>query len=65
MPVYEYLCTNKHHFIKVEKMGASDVTSCPICDRPALRQMSKTSINVKGGTPKFHMSQDGKDENSI
>ena len=40
MPTYEYVCPAGHEFEKFQKMSARPGARCPVCKRPAVRQIS-------------------------
>ena len=56
MPMYEYMCKKKHHFIMFMNLlkSQSVVTKCPECGENAIKQMSTVNIRVKDGTGRFH-----------
>lgn len=43
MPIYLYICGNKkcRNIIEEVKAVGTDVVSCPVCNRPAERKMTK------------------------
>ena len=56
MPMYEYMCKKKHHFIMFMNLlkSQSVVTKCPECGENAIKQMSTVNIRVKDGTGRFY-----------
>ena len=40
MPTYDYQCTAGHNFEKIHKMSESPRVKCPVCGKPAARQIS-------------------------
>ena len=40
MPTYEYRCPEGHEFELMQKMSDRPRAKCPVCGRPAARQMS-------------------------
>jgi len=52
MPIYEYVCTDcVHEFETLQKMGATPLSVCPACEKPALKK--------KISAPGFRLSGSG------
>jgi putative FmdB family regulatory protein len=54
MPIYEYQCEAcGHHLAKLQKMADVPLTTCPVCQQPALnRLLSAPGFRFKVGTRK-------------
>jgi putative FmdB family regulatory protein len=48
MPIYEYRCENEHRFEVLQKFSDEALTSCEICDAPAVRVLYPAAIHFKG-----------------
>ena len=60
MPTYEYVCPAGHGFEKFQKMSARPGARCPVCKRPAVRQISGGAGLVFKGSG-FYITDYGKD----
>jgi putative FmdB family regulatory protein len=60
MPTYEYRCPSGHDFELVQKMNASPRAKCPVCGKPATRQISGGAGLIFKGTG-FYITDYGKD----
>ena len=60
MPTYEYTCPEGHHFERVQKISDKARAKCPICGRPATRQISGGAGLVFKGSG-FYITDYGKD----
>jgi putative FmdB family regulatory protein len=60
MPTYDYQCSAGHNFEKINKMSESPRVKCPICGKPATRQISGGAGLVFKGTG-FYITDYGKD----
>lgn len=50
MPMYEYTCgACNHAFEKLSKISEADQATCPKCEKPATRQLSRTAFHLQGG----------------
>lgn len=60
MPTYHYRCPEGHDFDKFEKITARGRAKCPVCGRPAVRQISGgAGLLFKGSG--FYITDYGKD----
>ena len=60
MPTYHYRCPEGHDFDKFEKISARGRAKCPVCGRPAVRQISGgAGLLFKGSG--FYITDYGKD----
>jgi putative FmdB family regulatory protein len=60
MPTYEYRCPEGHDFEKFQKMSEKPRAKCPVCGKPATRQMSAGAGLVFKGSG-FYITDYGKD----
>ena len=60
MPTYEYLCPEGHAFEKVQKISGKPRAKCPVCGKPAVRQISGGAALVFKGSG-FYITDYGKD----
>src|SRR5512147_2431775 len=60
MPTYDYQCPEGHTFEKTFKMSEKPRVKCPICGRPAVRQISGGAGLIFKGTG-FYITDYGKD----
>ncbi|HMU62239.1 MAG TPA: zinc ribbon domain-containing protein [Gemmatimonadales bacterium] len=60
MPTYDYQCSAGHNFEKIHKMSESPRVKCPICGKPAARQISGGAGLVFKGSG-FYITDYGKD----
>ncbi|MGH7585119.1 MAG: FmdB family zinc ribbon protein [Gemmatimonadales bacterium] len=60
MPTYHYRCPEGHDFDKFEKISARGRAKCPVCGRPAVRQISGGAGLVFKGSG-FYITDYGKD----
>ena len=60
MPTYDYQCTAGHNFEKIHKMSESPRVKCPVCGKPAARQISGGAGLVFKGSG-FYITDYGKD----
>jgi putative FmdB family regulatory protein len=60
MPTYDYQCSAGHKFEKIHKMSESPRVKCPICGKPATRQISGGAGLVFKGSG-FYITDYGKD----
>lgn len=60
MPTYEYRCPDGHLFEKIQKISEKPRTKCPVCGKPAERQISGGSGLVFKGSG-FYITDYGKD----
>lgn len=60
MPTYDYQCTAGHSFEKVHKMSETPRVKCPVCGKPAARQISGGAGLVFKGSG-FYITDYGKD----
>jgi len=60
MPTYDYQCTAGHSFEKIHKMSETPRVKCPICGKPAARQISGGAGLVFKGSG-FYITDYGKD----
>ena len=60
MPTYDYQCPEGHTFEKTFKMSEKPRVKCPICGRPALRQISGGAGLIFKGSG-FYITDYGKD----
>jgi putative FmdB family regulatory protein len=60
MPTYEYRCPDGHAFEKFQKMADKPRAKCPVCGKPAVRQISGGAGLVFKGTG-FYITDYGKD----
>lgn len=51
MPTYEYICDNcKNEFEKVESIKAKPTKTCPKCEKPVRRKISKLGCIIFNGS---------------
>ncbi|HZE74629.1 MAG TPA: zinc ribbon domain-containing protein [Gemmatimonadales bacterium] len=60
MPTYEYVCPAGHEFEKFQKMTDKPRAKCPVCGKPAIRQISGGAGLVFRGSG-FYITDYGKD----
>jgi len=60
MPTYDYQCAEGHTFEKTYKMSDKPRVKCPICGRPAARQISGGAALIFKGSG-FYITDYGKD----
>ncbi len=60
MPTYEYRCPQGHEFELVQKMTGRPRAKCPVCGRPAVRQISGGAALIFKGSG-FYITDYGKD----
>ena len=60
MPTYEYRCPEGHEFDLMQKMSAAPRAKCPMCGRPAVRQISGGAGLIFKGSG-FYITDYGKD----
>jgi putative FmdB family regulatory protein len=60
MPTYEYRCPDGHAFEKFQKMTDKPRAKCPVCGKPAIRQISGGAGLVFKGSG-FYITDYGKD----
>ena len=60
MPTYEYRCPDGHVFEKFQKMADKPRAKCPVCGKPAVRQISGGAGLVFKGSG-FYITDYGKD----
>jgi putative FmdB family regulatory protein len=48
MPVYEYKCTNGHHFEVTQRMSDDPVATCEVCGAPVERVFHPVAVHFKG-----------------
>lgn len=48
MPIYEYLCVNKHRFEIRQGFDAATVSPCPTCNTDARRVIRPPAVHYKG-----------------
>jgi putative FmdB family regulatory protein len=60
MPTYDYQCPEGHSFEKTHKMSDTPRVKCPICGRPAVRQISGGAALIFKGSG-FYITDYGKD----
>jgi putative FmdB family regulatory protein len=60
MPTYHYRCPEGHDFDKFEKISARGRAKCPVCGKPAVRQISGGAGLVFKGSG-FYITDYGKD----
>lgn len=60
MPTYDYQCSEGHNFEKIHKMSESPRVKCPVCGKPAARQISGGAGLVFKGSG-FYITDYGKD----
>jgi putative FmdB family regulatory protein len=60
MPTYDYQCSAGHNFEKIHKMSESPRVKCPVCGKPAARQISGGAGLVFKGSG-FYITDYGKD----
>jgi putative FmdB family regulatory protein len=60
MPTYDYQCPEGHTFEKSFKMSEKPRVKCPICGRPAVRQISGGAGLIFKGSG-FYITDYGKD----
>jgi putative FmdB family regulatory protein len=60
MPTYDYQCSEGHTFEKSFKMSEKPRVKCPVCGRPAVRQISGGAGLIFKGTG-FYITDYGKD----
>ena len=60
MPTYEYRCPEGHEFELFQKMADKPRAKCPVCGKPAARQISGgAGLHFKGSG--FYITDYGKD----
>ncbi len=60
MPTYEYRCPEGHEFELMQKMSDRPRAKCPVCGRPAARQISGGAGLIFKGSG-FYITDYGKD----
>jgi len=60
MPTYEYQCPEGHDFELFQKMSEKPRAKCPVCGKPAVRQISGGAGLVFKGSG-FYITDYGKD----
>ena len=60
MPTYDYQCPAGHNFEKIHKMSETPRVKCPVCGKPAARQISGGAGLVFKGSG-FYITDYGKD----
>jgi putative FmdB family regulatory protein len=60
MPTYEYRCPEGHEFERFQKMTDPPRAKCPVCGRPAVRQISGGAALIFKGSG-FYITDYGKD----
>lgn len=60
MPTYEYRCPEGHEFELMQKMSDRPRAKCPVCGRPATRQISGGAGLIFKGSG-FYITDYGKD----
>ncbi len=60
MPTYEYRCPEGHEFERFQKMTDPPRAKCPVCGRPAVRQISGGAGLIFKGSG-FYITDYGKD----
>lgn len=60
MPTYDYRCPQGHEFELVQKMKERPRAKCPVCGRPAVRQLSGGAGLIFKGSG-FYITDYGKD----
>ena len=60
MPTYEYQCPEGHEFELFQKMSEKPRAKCPVCGKPAVRQISGGAGLVFKGSG-FYITDYGKD----
>jgi putative FmdB family regulatory protein len=60
MPTYEYRCPEGHEFELMQKMSDRPRAKCPVCGRPAVRQISGGAALIFKGSG-FYITDYGKD----
>jgi putative FmdB family regulatory protein len=60
MPTYDYRCPLGHEFELVQKMNERPRAKCPVCGRPAVRQLSGGAGLIFKGSG-FYITDYGKD----
>jgi putative FmdB family regulatory protein len=60
MPTYDYQCPEGHTFEKSFKMSEKPRVKCPVCGKPAVRQISGGAGLIFKGTG-FYITDYGKD----
>jgi putative FmdB family regulatory protein len=60
MPTYEYRCPQGHEFERFQKMTDPPRAKCPVCGRPAVRQISGGAALIFKGSG-FYITDYGKD----
>ena|SRR5678809_281164 len=60
MPTYEYRCPEGHEFEVMQKMSDRPRAKCPVCGRPAVRQISGGAGLIFKGSG-FYITDYGKD----
>ena len=60
MPTYEYRCPEGHEFELMQKMSGRPRAKCPVCGRPAIRQISGGAGLIFKGSG-FYITDYGKD----
>ncbi|HEU5218110.1 MAG TPA: zinc ribbon domain-containing protein [Gemmatimonadales bacterium] len=60
MPTYEYRCPDGHEFELMQKMSDPPRAKCPVCGRPAARQISGGAGLIFKGSG-FYITDYGKD----
>ena len=60
MPTYEYRCPEGHEFELMQRMSDRPRAKCPVCGRPAVRQISGGAALIFKGSG-FYITDYGKD----
>ena len=60
MPTYDYRCPQGHEFELVQKMNERPRAKCPVCGKPAVRQLSGGAGLIFKGSG-FYITDYGKD----
>jgi putative FmdB family regulatory protein len=60
MPTYEYRCPEGHEFELMQRMSDRPRAKCPVCGRPAVRQISGGAGLIFKGSG-FYITDYGKD----
>jgi putative FmdB family regulatory protein len=48
MPIYEYRCSDGHHFEAVQRMADDPLTDCQVCGSPVERVLFAPAVHFKG-----------------
>ena len=48
MPIYEYKCTNGHHFEVTQRMVDDPLEACQVCGAPVERVFHPVAVHFKG-----------------